>query len=155
QIDSLTKVFKLPGKGFAKTDLVAAEDVNFDLTRGTTTALVGESGSGKSTVARMVLGLDAPTEGHVYFEGVDISTIKGHARQMRFRRRIQPVFQNPYASLDPMFSIFDAIEEPLVVHKVGSKSERQHRVKQLLDQVSLPAPQRVVEGRSESVGRGQ
>lgn len=138
QIDSLTKVFKLPGKGFAKTDLVAAEDVNFDLTRGTTTALVGESGSGKSTVARMVLGLDAPTEGHVYFEGVDISTIKGHARQMRFRRRIQPVFQNPYASLDPMFSIFDAIEEPLVVHKVGSKSERQHRVKQLLDQVSLP-----------------
>src|SRR5699024_10014247 len=92
QIDSLTKVFKLPGKGFAKTDLVAAEDVNFDLTRGTTTALVGESGSGKSTVARMVLGLDAPTEGHVYFEGVDISTIKGHARQMRFRRRIQPVF---------------------------------------------------------------
>src|SRR5699024_574173 len=97
----------------------------------------GESGSGKSTVARMVLGLDAPTEGHVYFEGVDISTIKGHARQMRFRRRIQPVFQNPYASLDPMFSIFDAFEEPLVVHKVGSKSERQHRVEHALDQVLL------------------
>lgn len=138
RIDRLTKVFKLPGKGFSKTELVAAHDVNFELPRGTTTALVGESGSGKSTVARMVLGLDAPTEGHVYFEGVDISTIKGHARQMKFRRRIQPVFQNPYASLDPMFSIFDAIEEPLGVHKVGSKAEREQRVKQLLDQVSLP-----------------
>lgn len=138
QIEQLTKVFKLPGKGFSKTDLVAAQDVNFDLQRGTTTALVGESGSGKSTVARMVLGLDEPTEGHVYFEGVDIATIKGHARHMRFRRRIQPVFQNPYASLDPMFSIFDAIEEPLVVHKVGSKRERQQRVKHLLEQVSLP-----------------
>ena len=138
QIQNLTKVFKLPGKGFTKTDLVAAQNVNFDLTRGTTTALVGESGSGKSTVARMVLGLDAPTEGQVYFEGVDISTIKGHGRQMKFRRRIQPVFQNPYASLDPMFSIFDAIEEPLVVHKTGSRSEREQRVRQLLDQVSLP-----------------
>lgn len=138
EIQNLTKVFKLPGKGFTKTDLIAAENVNFNLPRGTTTALVGESGSGKSTVARMVLGLDAPTKGHVYFEGVDISTIKGHARQMKFRRRIQPVFQNPYASLDPMFSIFDAIEEPLVVHKTGSKSEREQRVRQLLDQVSLP-----------------
>jgi len=138
QIDGLTKVFKLPGKGFSKTELVAAEDVNFALQRGTTTALVGESGSGKSTVARMVLGLDQPTQGHVYFEGTDIATITGHARQMKFRRRIQPVFQNPYASLDPMFSIFEAIEEPLAVHKTGSKSAREQRVKELLDQVSLP-----------------
>ena len=138
QIEGLTKVFKLPGKGFTKTELVAAEDVNFALQRGTTTALVGESGSGKSTVARMVLGLDQPTHGHVYFEGTDIATITGHTRQMKFRRRIQPVFQNPYASLDPMFSIFEAIEEPLVVHQTGSKSEREHRVKELLDQVSLP-----------------
>lgn len=138
QIQNLTKVFKLPGKGFSKTDLIAAQHVNFDLDRGTTTALVGESGSGKSTVARMVLGLETPTEGHVYFDGVDISTITSRDQQLKFRRRIQPVFQNPYASLDPMFSIYDAIEEPLVVHKVGSKAEREARVRTLLDQVSLP-----------------
>ena len=138
QIQNLTKVFKLPGKGFSKTELIAAQHVNFDLDRGTTTALVGESGSGKSTVARMVLGLETPTEGHVYFDGVDISTITSRDQQLKFRRRIQPVFQNPYASLDPMFSIYDAIEEPLVVHKVGSKSEREARVRTLLDQVSLP-----------------
>lgn len=138
EIHNLTKVFKLPGKGFSKRDLVAAENVNFDLERGTTTVLVGESGSGKSTVARMVLGLDKPTQGTVFFDGSDISTLKTHAQQMKFRRRIQPVFQNPYASLDPMFSIYDAIEEPFVVHKVGAKAERQQRVRQLLDQVSLP-----------------
>ena len=138
QIQNLTKVFKLPGKGFSKTDLVAAQQVSFDLARGTTTALVGESGSGKSTVARMVLGLETPTEGHVYFDGVDISTITSRDQQLKFRRRIQPVFQNPYASLDPMFSIYEAIEEPLVVHKVGSKAEREERVRTLLDQVSLP-----------------
>ena len=89
-------------------------------------------------MARMVLGLETPTEGHVYFDGVDISTITSRDQQLKFRRRIQPVFQNPYASLDPMFSIYDAIEEPLVVHKVGSKSEREARVRTLLDQVSLP-----------------
>ncbi|GAA4112303.1 dipeptide ABC transporter ATP-binding protein [Enteractinococcus coprophilus] len=138
QIQSLTKVFKLPGKGFSKTDLIAAQQVSFDLARGTTTALVGESGSGKSTVARMVLGLETPTEGHVYFDGVDISTITSRDQQLKFRRRIQPVFQNPYASLDPMFSIYEAIEEPLVVHQVGSKTEREERVRTLLDQVSLP-----------------
>lgn len=138
QIQNLTKVFKLPGKGFSKTDLVAAQQVSFDLARGTTTALVGESGSGKSTVARMVLGLETPTEGHVYFDGVDIATITSRDQQLKFRRRIQPVFQNPYASLDPMFSIFEAIEEPLVVHKVGTKAEREQRVRTLLDQVSLP-----------------
>jgi peptide/nickel transport system ATP-binding protein len=138
RISSLTKVFKLPGKGFSKTDLIAAENVSFDLDRGTTTALVGESGSGKSTVARMVLGMDEPTKGQVYFEGHDISTIKSQRQHMKFRRRIQPVFQNPYASLDPMFSIFDAIAEPLVVHKVGNKTEREQRVRTLLDQVSLP-----------------
>jgi len=138
QIQNLTKVFKLPGKGFTKTDLIAAQNVSFDLARGTTTALVGESGSGKSTVARMVLGLDEPTEGKVYFDGVDISTIKSQDQKMKFRRRIQPVFQNPYASLDPMFSIYDAIEEPLVVHKVGTKAEREQKVRSLLEQVSLP-----------------
>src|SRR5690625_865566 len=138
RINNLTKVFKLPGKGFSKTDLVAAENVSFNLDRGTTTALVGESGSGKSTVARMVLGLDEPTNGQVYFEGHDISTIKSQRQHMQFRRRIQPVFQNPYASLDPMFSIFKAIAEPLVVHKVGNKTEREQRVRTLLDQVSLP-----------------
>jgi len=138
QIQNLTKVFRLPGKGFSKTDHVAAQNVNFELARGTTTALVGESGSGKSTVARMVLGLETPTEGRVYFEGVDIASIKSQQQNMKFRRRIQPVFQNPYASLDPMFSIFDAIAEPLVVHKVGNKAEREQQVRTLLDQVSLP-----------------
>src|SRR5699024_6131535 len=89
-------------------------------------------------VARRVVGIDEITQVHVLFECTDLATITALARQMKFRRRIQPVFQNPYASLDPMFSIFEAIEEPLAVHKTGSKSAREQRVKELLDQVSLP-----------------
>ena len=135
----LTKVFKLPGKGLAKRDFTAVDAVSFELARGTTTAIVGESGSGKSTVARMVLGLLEPTSGTVEFDGVDITTIRSRAQQLAFRRRVQPVFQNPYASLDPMYSIYRSIEEPLRLHGVGTGKERERKIRDLLDKVSLPA----------------
>jgi peptide/nickel transport system ATP-binding protein len=134
----LTKVFKLPGKGFAKRDFTAVDSVSFELARGTTTAIVGESGSGKSTVARMVLGLLEPTSGTVEFDGVDVGTIRSRAQQLNFRRRVQPVFQNPYASLDPMYSIYRSIEEPLRLHGVGTGKERERKIRDLLDKVSLP-----------------
>jgi len=85
-----------------------------------------------------VLGLLEPTSGAVEFDGVDIT---GHSGKeaFRFRRRIQPVFQNPYGSLDPLFSIYRTIEEPLRVHRVGDARSREKRVRELLDLVSLPA----------------
>lgn len=116
----------------------AVDDVSFTLDRGTTTAVVGESGSGKSTVARMVLGLLEPTSGTVHFDGDDVTSLSG-ARAKAFRRRVQPVFQNPYGSLDPMYSIYRAISEPLVVHGIGDKSSRIARVRELLDLVALPS----------------
>jgi peptide/nickel transport system ATP-binding protein len=85
----------------------------------------------------MVLGLLEPTSGVVEFDGVDIAGLSPK-EQFRFRRRIQPVFQNPYGSLDPMFSIFRTIEEPLRLHRVGSKRAREARVRELLDMVALP-----------------
>ena len=120
------------------TPFRAVDDVSFTLDRGTTTAVVGESGSGKSTVARMVLGLIEPTSGTVHFDGDDVTSLTG-ARAKAFRRRVQPVFQNPYGSLDPMYSIYRAISEPLVVHKIGDKSSRIARVRELLDLVALPS----------------
>lgn len=139
RVDGLTKVFTLPGKGpFNKTDFVAVDDVSFSLRRGTTTAVVGESGSGKSTVARMVLGLLEPTSGSVSFDGVDIATISKKADRLRLRRQMQPVFQNPYASLDPLYTIYRSIEEPLRVHGIGTDKEREAKVRDLLDKVSLP-----------------
>ncbi|AEG43714.1 ABC transporter ATP-binding protein [Isoptericola variabilis] len=135
---NLTKVFQIRGvRPGASSDFTAVDDVSFTLKRGSTLALVGESGSGKSTAANMVLGLLEPTSGTVEFDGVDVSTL--NAKEMfAFRRRIQPVFQNPYGSLDPMFSIYRSIEEPLRLHGVGNKKQREARVRELLDMVALP-----------------
>ena len=137
RVEHLTKVFDVRGaKGGAST-LKAVDDVTFAVRRGTTTALVGESGSGKSTVANMVLSLLDPTAGKVFHNGVDLSTLKGK-ELFALRRTMQPVFQNPYGSLDPMYSIYRVIEEPLRVHGIGSRKERQARVSELLDMVALP-----------------
>ena len=135
--EHLTKVFEVRGaKGKDKT-LTAVDDVSFGIRKGTTTALVGESGSGKSTVANIILNLIDPTSGKVFHDGVDLSTL-GPKELFALRRIMQPVFQNPYGSLDPMYSIFRVVEEPLRVHGIGTAKEREARVAELLDMVSLP-----------------
>ncbi|WP_036566860.1 ABC transporter ATP-binding protein [Nocardia sp. BMG51109] len=137
--ENLTKVFKIRGSApWKSSDLTAVDDVSFRLRRGTTTAIVGESGSGKSTVAQMVLGLLAPTSGRVAFDGREVATLDRKAA-LAFRRRVQPVFQDPYGSLDPMYSIYRTIEEPLRTHGIGTSAEREATVRDLLDKVSLPA----------------
>ena len=137
RVEHLTKVFEVRGaKGKDKT-LTAVDDVSFGIRKGTTTALVGESGSGKSTVANIILNLIDPTSGKVFHDGVDLSTL-GPQELFALRRIMQPVFQNPYGSLDPMYSIFRVVEEPLRVHGIGTAKEREERVAELLDMVSLP-----------------
>ena len=133
-VDHLTKEFKLPRK---KEMFKAVDDVSFSIKKGTTLAIVGESGSGKSTVANMVLKLLEPTAGTVTYNGRDISGFKGK-ELLDFRRHVQPVFQNPYGSLDPMYSIYRSIEEPLRIHGIGDKKSRAKRVRELIDMVELP-----------------
>ncbi|OFT28745.1 ABC transporter ATP-binding protein [Corynebacterium sp. HMSC08F01] len=137
RVDNLVKEFDVRGQKGAKKTLRAVDEVSFDLRRGTTLALVGESGSGKSTVANMALSLLEPTSGTVYFEGRDISELN-RKELFNLRRKMQVVFQNPYGSLDPMYSIYRCIEEPLRLHKVGSRKERDARVAELLDMVQMP-----------------
>ena len=137
RVEHLTKVFDVRGAKGADAHIRAVDDVTFGVLRGTTTALVGESGSGKSTVANIVLNLIDPTEGKVFHNGVDLSTL-GPKQLFELRRIMQPVFQNPYGSLDPMYSIYRIIEEPLRVHDVGGGQERSERVAELLDMVALP-----------------
>jgi peptide/nickel transport system ATP-binding protein len=137
-IENLTKVYKLRGAGRRAGDFKAVDDVSFSVRRGTTTAVVGESGSGKSTLAQMVLRLQDPTEGRVLFDGADVTSFDRKA-QFAFRRRVQPIFQNPYGSLDPTYSIYRTIEEPLRLHGVGDKRTREATVREMLDRVSLPA----------------
>jgi peptide/nickel transport system ATP-binding protein len=135
----LTKTYRdSRGAPWQRTEFRAVDGVSFRLRRGSTLAIVGESGSGKSTLARMVLGLLQPTSGAVLFDGTDLSTLN-RRQAFAFRRRVQPVFQNPYSSLDPMYSVFRAIEEPLRVHRVGDRKQRQQAVRELVDQVALPS----------------
>src|SRR5581483_6318256 len=136
-VDNLTKVFRV-GVPLRQRDITAVDNVSFRVRRGTTTAVVGESGSGKTTVARLVLGLLPASAGTVLFDGQDVAALNRHAAKA-FRRRVQPVFQNPYSSLDPMFSVYRTIEEPLRIHGVGNRSQRLKAVRELLDQVALPS----------------
>jgi peptide/nickel transport system ATP-binding protein len=121
----------------APRHFTAVDAVDLDVTRGQTVAIVGESGSGKSTTAKMILRLERPTAGSVLFEGQDITNAQGR-RLFDYRRRVQPVFQNPAGSLDPAITIADSIMEPLRIHRVGSGETRRARVDELLDAVSLP-----------------
>ncbi|GAA4638292.1 ABC transporter ATP-binding protein [Actinoallomurus vinaceus] len=136
--DGLVKEFPLPHtRGTART-VRAVDDVGLTVHRGRTLALVGESGSGKSTTARLVLRLVEPSAGRIVFDGEDVTTAHGDALR-RLRRRAQLVYQNPYASLDPRFSIGEVISEPLRAFRIGDRASRTARARELLDRVALPA----------------
>jgi len=139
---ALTKIYRSSrGAPWRREDVHAVDNVSFRLRRATTLAIAGESGSGKSTLARMILGLLQPSSGTVVFDGIDVSDTASLSRSqtLAFRRRVQPVFQNPYGSLDPMYSVFHTIAEPLRIHRIGDRRQRQQMVRELAEQVALPS----------------
>ena len=139
-VSDLTKVYRESrGAPWRRAEFCAVDAVSFRLRRASTLAIAGESGSGKSTLARMALGLLQPTSGTVVFDGTDIAGRLDRNQQLAFRRRVQPIFQNPYSSLDPMYSVFRAIEEPLRIHGVGNRQSRERAVRELADHVALPS----------------
>jgi peptide/nickel transport system ATP-binding protein len=133
EVRGLVKEFRLPGGG----TLRAVDGVSFDIAPGETLGLVGESGSGKSTTARLVLRMDDPTSGEVLFDGTDITHLRGKGWR-ELRRRAQLVYQNPYASLDPRFSVEEVVTEPLRAFTVGDAKARRARAAELVDRVALP-----------------
>ncbi|MEV7075680.1 ABC transporter ATP-binding protein [Streptomyces sp. NPDC093990] len=152
EVRNLVKEFRLPRTGDGPRTLRAVDDVSLTLHRGQTFALVGESGSGKSTTARLILRLADATAGQILFDGTDVTTAKG-ARARQLRRRAQLVYQNPYASLDPRFSIGEVITEPLRAFKIGDRASRLARARDLLDRVALPAA--TLERRPAELSGGQ
>ncbi|SEP06913.1 ABC transporter ATP-binding protein [Amycolatopsis saalfeldensis] len=135
EVEHVSKEYRLRGRGGV---LRAVDDVSFTVERGRTTAIVGESGSGKTTTARMVLGLVPATDGRIRLDGTGLAGLRG-ARLRAARQAMQPVFQDPYASLDPMWTVERIVTEPLRTFGVGDRASRRVKVAELLDQVALPA----------------
>ncbi len=117
-------------------DIKAVDDVSFDIYKGETLGLVGESGSGKTTVGRTMLRLYEPTDGQVIFDGTDLMSIRG-GELRHMRRRMQMIFQDPYASLNPRMTVGSIVGEPLEVHGVASGKKMRERVQELLQVVGL------------------
>ncbi|MEO8828567.1 ABC transporter ATP-binding protein [Lapillicoccus sp.] len=135
-VEDLGKTYSLRGSRRGSDQITAVQDVSFSIASGRTVSIVGESGSGKSTTANLILGLEQPTLGRVVFDGNDVADF-GKSQTMAFRRRVQPVFQNPYASLDPRYTVERSVAEPMRVHKVGTSDSRRDTVASLLEKVSL------------------
>ncbi|PYY55080.1 ABC transporter ATP-binding protein [Curtobacterium sp. MCSS17_011] len=139
RLTDVRKEYPIRSGGWRRQDpFVAVAGSTFDIARGETVAVVGGSGSGKSTTAKMVLALEQQTSGSITFAGAEVSGLRG-ADLMRFRSRVQPVFQNPYGSLDARWTVRRSIEEPMVLHGIGDAASRRSRALDLLDRVALPA----------------
>lgn len=117
-------------------EIKAVDNVSFYIRKGETLGLVGESGCGKTTVGRTVMRLYEPTAGEIYYDGIDVAKLPARSF-MPYRKKIQMIFQDPYASLDPRMTVADIIGEPLDIHRIASGKERQERIFELLKRVGL------------------
>ncbi len=139
RVEHLTKHFNVSGgllSRFTGKYVSAVDDISFTINKGETLGLVGESGCGKSTAGRSIMRLIEPTSGLVEFEGKDVLALKGKALR-EFRRDVQIIFQDPYASLNPRMTIGELVSEPLIIHGVGDKKSQLARVRELLEIVGL------------------
>ena len=136
RVEGLRKTYATGGLPWRPRRAAALRDVSLTVERGRTLGLVGESGSGKSTLGRCILGLAAPDGGEIRFDGAEVQALRGRALQ-EFRRRVQPVFQDPYGSLDPRWPVGRSVREALDCFGIGAPSERDRRVADLLARVGL------------------
>ncbi len=135
--------------------LRAVDDVSFALRPGTVTALVGESGSGKSTVARLLSRLYTPSDGSIFFRGEDVSRVRGRRALLRYRSEVQMIFQDPFASLNPVKKVQHHIERPLLIHGLVPRRQVDARVRELLETVGLLPPDEVAQKYPHQLSGGQ
>ncbi|CAN5130829.1 ATP-binding cassette domain-containing protein [soil metagenome] len=136
KVEGLTKTFTTGGPPWNRHHVHALKNVSVSVDRGQTLGLVGESGSGKSTLGRCILGLEKPESGSILFDGVEVRGQRSRALK-DFRRRVQPVFQDPYGSLDPRWPVGRSVREALDCFAIGTPADRERRVLDLFDRVGL------------------
>ncbi len=154
EVRRLVQEFDVRAQGGVRSGVVqAVSDVSFSLEKGETLGLVGETGSGKSTLARAILQAPRPKGGEVLFEGVDLVQLRGR-ELLAARRQMQMVFQDPFGSLDPKWSVTRIVEEPLIAFRTGAREERRRRVVEVLELVGLD-PERYGDRRPRSLSGGQ
>ncbi len=148
QVRNLCKYFPIFSSGLVRRQsglVKAVDDMSFDLARGETLGIVGESGSGKTTAVRSILRAIRPTSGEVLYNGrdrsIDLATISDKELKP-LRQQMQMIFQDPFSSLNPRMTVGDIIAEPMVIHRIGSKNEREEKVIQMLEKVGLKGEHR-------------
>lgn len=137
RVEHLKKFFPVKGRLFEEKQYVkAVNDISFSIKKGETLGIVGESGCGKSSLGRTVLKVYQPDSGHIYFNGTDITKL--NEKQMHpYRKKMQMIFQDPYASLNPRFTVGETIAEPMEIYQMYEPKERMERVQQLMETVGL------------------
>jgi peptide/nickel transport system ATP-binding protein len=156
EVQGLAKHFPLGGSPLVRRRVLrAVDDVSFELRPGTVTALVGESGSGKSTVARLISRLYEPTEGRILFRGEDVSKVRGRRALVRYRSQVQMIFQDPFASLNPVKRVQHHVARPLLIHGLVSRRDVRARVQELLASVGLVPPDEIAQKYPHQLSGGQ
>lgn len=141
QVENLKKYYPVKGGIITHTTgyVKAVDGVSFSVMRGQTLGLVGESGCGKSTVGRQLVGLEAPTEGKIYYNGCDLTALQKNKKEMqRIRTKLQMVFQDPYSSLNPRKHIYEILAQPMLYHHISEKRTVERDIRKILDMVGLP-----------------
>jgi peptide/nickel transport system ATP-binding protein len=155
EVQHLGKRFPVRGTGLRRETLDAVADVSFTLQPGRVTALVGESGSGKSTVARMLARLYPPSDGTILFDGHDVGDQRRRKTRLAYRSQVQMIFQDPFASLNPVKRIDHHIARPLQIHGICSRSALDGRVRELLERVGLVPPDEIAQKYPHQLSGGQ
>lgn len=156
RIKNLKKYFEVKRGIFVKKQsyIHAVDDVSIDIQKKEILGLVGESGCGKTTLGRVIAKLEKPTDGSIYFRGENISELNGD-KLMEFRKHLQMIFQDPYESLNPRFTVFDSVVEPLVIQNIGDEKEREERVYKALKEVGLVPPEEYIHRYPHEISGGQ
>jgi peptide/nickel transport system ATP-binding protein len=156
ELNDIVKTYKSRGTLFRPGGqaVVALNQVSLNIQQGEIFGLVGESGSGKTTAGRLIVGLETPDSGHVFFQGHDITGFKG-VMARSFRQKVQMIFQDPYQSLNPQFSVFDTISEPLVIHNIGHGQGRKKAVWEAMRSVGLSPPDQYIYRYPHQLSGGQ